>query len=221
MAAYKAPGYTYIVGLAWSSVQSGREGELFSLCTRDQANSIMWLSTHLIWSVSISRGWTHLTKCGDAAKTLSIRSSRLCRKWALTVRSFLAPGFTLAFTEALLRRDMARITVRWLWSGREEGEGEERMRKKAVVTLVSNKRVVSLLPKVYWNEGTSFWFSIQYMHLPLSHHTLPELVGGGVLLGREEGPHQTHVWEPQHRDNLIWEKILVFLKESLHLVLHL
>ena len=92
---------------------------------------------------------THLTKCGDAAKTLSIRSSRLCRKWALTVRSFLAPGFTLAFTEALLRRDMARITVRWLWSGREEREGEERMREKAVVTLVSNKRVVSLLPKVY------------------------------------------------------------------------
>ena len=43
VAAYKAPGYTYIMGLAWSSVQSGREGELFSLCARDQANSIMWL----------------------------------------------------------------------------------------------------------------------------------------------------------------------------------
>jgi len=57
----------------------------------------------------------YLTKCGDAAKTLSIRSSRLSRKWALMVSSFLVPGFTLCRTEDLLRRDMARITERWLW----------------------------------------------------------------------------------------------------------
>ena len=64
-------------------------------------------------------------------------------------------------------------------------------------------------------------FACPYIHPPLSHHTFLEPVGGGVLLGREERPHQTHVWESQHRDNLVREKILVFLKESPCLVLHL
>ena len=92
---------------------------------------------------------------------------------------------------------------------------------RSTLICIDTDKVVSLLPKVCSTKCTNLCLSILYIHPPLSHHTFLELVGGGVLLGREERPHQTHVWEPQHRDNLVREKILVFLKESLCLVLHL
>ena len=38
------------------------------------------------------------------------------------------------FTEALLRRDMARITVRWLWSWRKERGGRENERESSCHT---------------------------------------------------------------------------------------
>ena len=61
------------------------------------------------------------------------------------------------------------------------------------LTLVARSYVLLLLPKVYIVLDSQAFGSPYNIRLPLSHHTLPELVGGGVLLGREEGPHQTHV----------------------------
>ena len=57
------------------------------------------------------------------------------------------------------------------------------------IHIPSNNKVVSL--KCVQLDVQIF--ACPYIHLPLSHHTFLELVGGGVLLGREERPHQTHV----------------------------